>query len=82
MKRILMFAACLLTACLQSVAQNEVGKWSLVPHIGVSVVTMTKDYFPADAVTWDVDTKLRSNISGGLDLEYQISPLVALSAGL
>ena len=82
MKRILMFAVCLLTACLQSVAQNEVGKWSLVPHIGVSVVTMTKDYFPADAVTWDVDTKLRSNISGGLDVEYQTSPLVAVSAGL
>ncbi|MGI6223150.1 MAG: porin family protein [Prevotella sp.] len=82
MRRIIVLAACLLTTCLQLIAQNGVGKWSLVPHIGVSVVTMTKDYFPAEAVTWDVKTKWRSNVAGGLDVEYQSTSIVAVSVGL
>ena len=81
MKKVLL-VVCLALSSMCAMAQNGVGKWSLIPHIGVSVVSMTSDYFPSDDVTWKTDTKFRSNVAGGLDLEYQYSPSVAFSGGL
>ena len=81
MKKLLL-VVCLALSSMCAMAQNGVGKWSLIPHIGVSVVSMTSDYFPSDDVTWKTDTKFRSNVAGGLDLEYQYSPSVAFSGGL
>ena len=82
MKNIFIYGLLFLLGSSASVAQNTVGKWSLVPHIGVSLATLSKDDFPSTAVDWTTQTKFRSNVAGGVDVEYQSSEACAFSAGL
>ena len=82
MKNIFIYGLLFLLGSSASVAQNTVGKWSLVPHIGVSLATLSKDDFPSTAVEWNTQTQFRSNVAGGVDVDYQYSQGCAFSAGL
>lgn len=82
MKNIFIYGLLFLWGSSASVAQTAVGKWSLVPHIGVSLATLSKDVFPSAAVEGNLQTRFRSNVAGGVDVEYQSSEACAFSAGL
>ena len=64
-------AATVLLLSLCANAQNAVGCWSLQPKAGINLATMTNDD----------DAKTRVGLVAGAELEYQVSPLLSISAG-
>ena len=70
MKRFMIVATTLLlTICTN--AQNAVGGWSLQPKAGINLATMTNDN----------EAKTRIAFVAGAELEYQVSPMLSVSAG-
>jgi len=70
MNRIMIAATTLLLSVCTN-AQNAVGGWSLQPKAGINLATMTNDN----------DAKIRIGLVAGAELEYQVSPLLSVSAG-
>jgi len=70
MKRFMIAATFLLLSVCTN-AQNAVGSWSLQPKAGINLATMTNDN----------EAKTRIAFVAGAELEYQVSPLLSVSAG-
>lgn len=67
----LFFAAVMLMVSVATFAQNEVGKFTIMPKVGLSLA----DYQGAD------DSKLRVGAVAGVELEYGVSDMFGLSVG-
>lgn len=67
----LFFAAVMLMVSVATFAQNEVGKFTIMPKVGLSLA----DYQGAD------DSKLRVGAVAGVELEYGVSDMFGLSIG-
>ena len=70
MKKIVLAVTTLLLSVYAN-AQNAVNNWSLQPKVGINLATMTNDD----------DAKMRVALAFGAELEYNISPLLSISAG-
>ena len=67
----LFFAAVMLMVSVATFAQNEVGKFTIMPKVGLSLA----DFQGAD------DSKLRVGAVAGVELEYGVSDMFGLSVG-
>lgn len=84
MKRILLI---LVAACcgLQTYAQNEVGRWTIIPKVGLNwAKTTDPEIYMAGTGGNDgkVKVETRTGLALGVEAEYQWKGQVSLSAGL
>lgn len=70
MKKIILLAAITL-ASVGAYAQHAVGTVTLQPKVGLNVANVTEEK----------DSKTRLGLAAGLEVEYQLSDIVSLSAG-
>ena len=84
MKRIAVLIV-LVTSTLVSMAQNKLGTWSVIPHVGVSISSLLGGsgiYEVRDNRAVEVKPHALLGFVGGADVMYQASDAVGLSAGL
>ena len=84
MKRIITLAF-LSAISLASFAQSEAGTWSVIPHIGVSIASLTHQsggIEVGDNQSQELKPQARPGFTGGVDVMYQASDIVGLSIGL
>lgn len=84
MKRIITLAF-LSAISLSSFAQSEAGTWSVIPHVGVSIASLTHQsggIEVGDNQSQEVKPQGRPGFTGGVDVMYQASDNVGLSIGL
>ena len=84
MKRIAVLIV-LVTSTLVSMAQNKLGTWSVIPHVGVSISSLLGGsgiYEIGIEQGTEVKTHALLGFVGGADVMYQASDAVGLSAGL
>mgnify|MGYP000933421911 CR=1 FL=1 len=84
MKRIAILIV-LVTSTLVSMAQNKLGTWSVIPHVGVSIFSLLGGsgiYEVADNEVVEVKPYASLGFIGGADVMYQASDVVGVSAGL
>ena len=84
MKRIITLAF-LSAISLASFAQSEAGTWSVIPHVGVSIASLTHQsggIEVGDNQSQEVKPQGRPGFTGGVDVMYQASDIVGLSVGL
>lgn len=70
---------------LASFAQSKVGTWSVIPHVGVSIASLTHQsggIVVGDNQSQEVKPQARPGFTGGVDVMYQVSDNVGLSLGL
>lgn len=75
----------LVTSTLVSMAQNKLGTWSVIPHVGVSISSLLGGsgiYEVADNEVVEVKPYASLGFIGGADVMYQASDVVGVSAGL
>lgn len=86
--RTLLLAAATLFLAAPSAAQEAVGTWSIIPRVGVNLSKSTdksiyvpngKDYGQADR---ELKTRFKPGMKVGVDVEYQATPVLAVSAGV
>lgn len=84
-KRIILFVA-FVAAVSVAYAQNEVGRFSLIPRLGVSIANLTNNsvYVAGGGAYEDEELKSRSKagLLAGFDVDYQATPQVSVSLGL
>lgn len=75
----------LVAACMGASAQQEVGTFSIIPRIGVSIANMTNNtlYYGDDSNSnqLTVDSKSKAGLLAGFDVDYQVHPMVSVSLG-
>ena len=84
MKRIITLAF-LSAISLASFAQSEAGTWSVIPHVGVSIASLTHQSGSievGDNQSQELKPQARPGFTGGVDVMYQASDNVGLSIGL
>ena len=84
MKRIITLAF-LSAISLSSFAQSEAGTWSVIPHVGVSIASLTHQsggIEVGDNQSQELKPQARPGFTGGVDVMYQASDNVGLSIGL
>lgn len=84
MKRIAILIV-LVTSTLVSMAQNKPGTWSVIPHVGVSISSLLGGsgiYEIGDNEIVKVKPHSLLGFIGGVDVMYQASDVVGVSAGL
>lgn len=84
MKRIITLAF-LSAISLASFAQSKAGTWSVIPHVGVSIASLTHQSggtVVGDNQSQEVKPQARPGFTGGVDVMYQVSDNVGLSLGL
>ena len=84
MKRIITLAF-LSAISLASFAQSEAGTWSVIPHVGVSIASLTHQsggIEVGDNQSQELKPQARPGFTGGVDVLYQASDIVGLSVGL
>lgn len=84
MKRIITLAF-LSAISLASFAQSEAGTWSVIPHVGVSIASLTHQsggIEVGDNQSQELKPQARPGFTGGVDVMYQASDVVGLSVGL
>ena len=84
MKRIAILIV-LVTSTLVSMAQNKLGTWSVIPHVGVSISSLLGGsgiYEIGDNEIVKVKPHSLLGFIGGVDVMYQASDVVGVSAGL
>lgn len=84
MKRIITLAF-LSAISLASFAQSKVGTWSVIPHVGVSIASLTHQsggIEVGDNQSQEVKPQGRPGFTGGVDVMYQASDNIGLSIGL
>lgn len=84
MKRIITLAF-LSAISLFSFAQSKVGTWSVIPHVGVSIASLTHQsggIEVGDNQSQELKPQARPGFTGGVDVMYQASDNVGLSIGL
>lgn len=84
MKKIILAALALLSTTYMS-AQQEKGTWSIIPRIGINLSNLTGNNFYT-SVDGSAETEQKSKYKAGMkvgaDVQYQLTPVVALSAGV
>ena len=84
MKRIITLAF-LSAISLASFAQSKAGTWSVIPHVGVSIASLTHQsggIEVGDNQSQELKPQARPGFTGGVDVMYQASDNVGLSLGL
>lgn len=84
MKRIITLAF-LSAISLASFAQSKAGTWSVIPHVGVSIASLTHQsggIEVGDNQSQELKPQARPGFTGGVDVMYQVSDNVGLSLGL
>lgn len=84
MKRIITLAF-LSAISLASFAQSQAGTWSVIPHVGVSIASLTHQSggtVVGDNQSQELKPQARPGFTGGVDVMYQASDNVGLSIGL
>ena len=84
MKRIITLAF-LSAISLASFGQSKAGTWSVIPHVGVSIASLTHQsggIEVGDNQSQEVKPQGRPGFTGGVDVMYQASDIVGLSVGL
>ena len=84
MKRIITLAF-LSAISLASFAQSKAGTWSVIPHVGVSIASLTHQsggIEVGDNQSQELKPQSRPGFTGGVDVMYQASDNVGLSLGL
>lgn len=84
MKRIITLAF-LSAISLASFAQSKAGTWSVIPHVGVSIASLTHQsggIEVGDNQSQELKPQARPGFTGGVDVMYQASDNVGLSIGL
>lgn len=84
MKRIAILIV-LVTSTLVSMAQNKPGTWSVIPHVGVSISSLSGGsglYEIGDNEAEEFKPHTLLGFIGGVDVMYQVSDVVGVSAGL
>ena len=84
MKRIITLAF-LSAISLASFAQSKVGTWSVIPHVGVSIASLTHQsggIEVGDNQSQELKPQGRPGFTGGVDVMYQAYDNVGLSIGL
>ena len=84
MKRIAILIV-LVTSTLVSMAQNKPGTWSVIPHVGVSISSLLGGsgiYEIGDDEVVEIKPHALLGFIGGVDVVYQASDVVGVSAGL
>lgn len=84
MKRIITLAF-LSAISLASFAQSEAGTWSVIPHVGVSIASLTHQsggIEVGDNQSQEVKPQGRPGFTGGVDVMYQAYDNIGLSIGL
>lgn len=84
MKRIITLAF-LSAISLASFAQSKAGTWSVIPHVGVSIASLTHQsggIEVGDNQSQEVKPQARPGFTGGVDVMYQASDNIGLSIGL
>ena len=70
---------------LASFAQSEAGTWSVIPHVGVSIASLTHQsggIEVGDNQSQELKPQGRPGFTGGVDVMYQASDNIGLSIGL
>lgn len=84
-RHLLLPAAALLVA-VAAKAQPEPGTWSLIPRIGVAISNISHEDLSISANTsgtyYSLNGKYREGFAGGVDLQYQATTRLAVSAGV
>ena len=81
MKKLMMIAA-MMVATLSVSAQYEPGTWSIMPKIGINVASMTNaESLPITGAT-NLDKQPLGGSLVGVEMEYQLTNMFSLSAGL
>ena len=65
----------------ESFAQSRVGTFSIIPKIGTNIASVTNNKLYTD-VNDKLDSKSNTGFTFGVDLQYQATDRVALSAGI
>ncbi len=84
MKRIAVLIV-LVTSTLVSMAQNKLGTWSVIPHVGVSISSLLGSsgiYEIGDNEVVEVKPYALLGFIGGADVMYQASDVVGVSAAI
>lgn len=83
MKRIAVFLL-LATAVIGAAAQEPWGTWSVIPHVGVSISSLSNDgiYYHDAGNEMEYSARYRTGFAGGVDVMYQASDALGLSAGV
>lgn len=84
MKRIITLAF-LSAISLASFGQSKAGTWSVIPHVGVSIASLTHQsggIEVGDNQSQELKPQARPGFTGGVDVMYQASDNVGLSIGL
>lgn len=84
MKRIITLAF-LSAISLASFAQSKAGTWSVIPHVGVSIASLTHQsggIEVGDNQSQELKPQARPGFTGGVDVMYQASDNIGLSIGL
>lgn len=84
MKRIITLAF-LSAISLASFGQSKAGTWSVIPHVGVSIASLTHQsggIEVGDNQFQELKPQARPGFTGGVDVMYQASDNVGLSIGL
>ena len=84
MKRIITLAF-LSAISLASFAQSKVGTWSVIPHVGVSIASLTHQsggIEVGDNQSQELKPQGRPGFTGGVDVMCQASDNIGLSIGL
>jgi hypothetical protein len=85
MKQAIIILLFTVSTVVAAYAQPEAGTFSLIPHVGVSLSKISEDpIFTGASIEQSVvgETKMRSGVTAGLDLQYQINHLTAVSVGV
>lgn len=78
-------AALVLAFSAQSFAQNEVGRFSIIPRLGVSVANLSNNdlyYLNAVGAEDKLESRSKAGLNVGVDVEYQVSEQASVSAGV
>lgn len=72
-----------LSATTAVCAQQEVGTWSIIPRVGLNLSTQTNNNVTiVSGYTEELKPKHKPGMKVGVDVEYQVSRPIALSAGV
>lgn len=81
MRKIVLLTMAWLMAATVSMAQNEVGHWTLTPKVGINLATLTDpDIYVSDG--WKMEYRNKLGLVIGGEAEYQLNKFIGLSAGL
>lgn len=83
MKRLFFILICSVFGIMAQ-AQPQSGTWSIIPHVGVSLSKLPGDYILLNEASQEngVKSTFGSGLTGGVEVMYQNSDQLALSAAL